>query len=105
MSQARELLEGAGKRSIADQGFVSQCTSKWKHLVEGIKDPYMKGATAILLENQRDYLMDIQEDTLSSNAGSFTKYIFPILRRVFPNLIAPSIVSLQPGQSHGLVAA
>jgi hypothetical protein len=30
------------------------------------------------------------------NIGSFTKFIFPILRRVFPNLIAHEIVSVQP---------
>ncbi len=58
---------------------------------------YNKGVTAVLMENQQSHLRQLQEDaTLSTNVGSFTKYIFPVLRRVFPNLIANQIVSVQP---------
>jgi hypothetical protein len=52
---------------------------------------------AMLFENQfGDMRRQLSEDTLAVNAGEYTKYIFPVLRRVFPNLIANEIVSIQP---------
>jgi hypothetical protein len=52
---------------------------------------------ALLFENQfEDMRRQLNEDTLAVNAGQYTKYIFPVLRRVFPNLIANEIVSVQP---------
>jgi len=65
-------------------------------MLEGIDDSYHRGVMGILLENQMDHLKQLNEETLSTGVGSFTKYIFPILRRVFPNLIANQIVSVQP---------
>jgi len=48
------------------------------------------------MENEAQHLLGLNEDTRTTNVGSFTKFIFPILRRVFPNLIANEIVSVQP---------
>jgi hypothetical protein len=50
----------------------------------------------MLMENQSAYLQSLNEETRTINVGSFTKFIFPVLRRVFPNLIANEIVSVQP---------
>ncbi len=92
--EARNLLEtGTG---APDPGYVQKVTRKWSGLCEGVQNPYEKGVLAILLENQMDHLRGLNEETLSTGVGSFTKYIFPILRRVFPNLIANRIVSVQP---------
>jgi hypothetical protein len=38
------------------------------------------------------------EDTRVANIGSFEKYVFPIIRAVFPNLVATELVSVQPMQ-------
>jgi hypothetical protein len=48
------------------------------------------------MENESQYLQNLNEETRTVNVGSFTKFIFPVLRRVFPNLIANEIVSVQP---------
>ena len=99
-SEARALLEQAGPRTVHDDSYASACVSKWSDLLEGIPVKYDRGytkkATAILLENEMEHIKSFHEDTLSTNAGSFTKYVFPILRRVFPNLIANQLVSVQP---------
>jgi hypothetical protein len=76
--------------------------NKWQKLLrptdsmDPIQSPWNKKVTAVLLENQMDHMRSLNEDTLSTNTGYFTKYVFPILRRVWPNLIANQIVSVQP---------
>jgi hypothetical protein len=94
--EARQMAE-AGMRTIRDQNYTDQLVRKWGKYLEGVKDTYTKKVMAILFENQwHDMRHQINEDTLSTNAGSYTKYIFPVLRRVFPNLIANELVSIQP---------
>jgi hypothetical protein len=94
--EARNLLQEQGAGTAADAGFVQQVASKWSPLLEGVDNPWDRGVLAILLENQMTHMRSLNEDTLSTGVGSFTKYIFPVLRRVFPNLIANQIVSVQP---------
>lgn len=97
--EARQIMESAGKRTCHDDSYASQCVSKWQTLLEEtdrrdpIKLPRVKRNTAILMENLENHLL---ENTTSDNAGYFTKYAFPVLRRVWPNLIANQIVSVQP---------
>ena len=101
---ARMLAEKAGiasNKTIMDESYMGALSSKWGEFLEGIpgrseSDRYLRGCTAILMENQSEWLQSMEEDTRQANVGSFTKFIFPILRRVFPNLIANEIVSVQP---------
>lgn len=101
-NQARQILEQAGPKSLHNSGYAGQCIDKWAKLLkpmserDPINNPYVKKVTAVLLENQMDHMLSLNEDTLSTNTGYFTKYVFPILRRVWPNLIANQIVSVQP---------
>lgn len=101
-TEARELLEKAGQRTVHDPHYANACMEKWKPLLEAtdktdpIQFPYNKKVTAVLLENQMEHMKTLNEDTLSTNTGYFTKYVFPVLRRVWPNLIANQIVSVQP---------
>ena len=94
--EARRLLNEGGQRTAIDASYVNQVSQKWQPLLEGIQNPYQRGVMAMVFENQMDHLRSLNEETLSTGVGSFTKYIFPILRRVFPNLIANNIVSVQP---------
>lgn len=94
--EARDMQLTEARRSIADKGFVQALVGKWGELLEGIKDPYTRGVTAMLMENESQWLQGLEEETKTINVGSFTKFIFPVLRRVFPNLIANEIVSVQP---------
>lgn len=100
-TEARNMLLNEGRGSIADQSYVGALIKKWRPLLEGLSDRtehdrYVLGCTAMLMENQSQYLQSMTEDTRSINVGNFTKFIFPVLRRVFPNLIANDIVSVQP---------
>jgi hypothetical protein len=100
MSEARTIAEDAA-RTIVDKGYIGQLVQKWRPFLEGLpqrndQERYRLGVTAVLMENQSQYLKNMNEETRTTNVGSFTKYIFPVLRRVFPNLIANEIVSVQP---------
>lgn len=99
--EARQMLREEGRRSIADQSYVGALIRKWGDFLEGLSDRdeqsrYILGCTAMLMENESLWLQSLTEDTRTVNVGSFTKFIFPVLRRVFPNLIANEIVSVQP---------
>lgn len=99
--EARQLLAEETRRSVADRSFVGALVNKWKDFLEGIpdrseQDRYTMGVTAMLYENESQYLQNMNEETKMVNVGQFTKFIFPVLRRVFPNLIANDIVSVQP---------
>jgi len=98
-TEAREMFEATGDK-VHDDSYVAGCVNKWGKMLKGIPTEhdrgYLKKTTAILLENEMNHIKSFNEDTLSTNTGSFTKFIFPILRRVYPNLIANQLVSVQP---------
>lgn len=100
--EARQLLEEHGKKTVYDESYGRLCEQRWGKMLQPIneRDPiqnaYVRRCTAILMENEIDHIRSLHEDTLSTNAGAFTKYVFPVLRRVFPNLIANQLVSVQP---------
>ena len=99
--EARNMLLEDSKRTIADKTYVGALIRKWKDLLEGMpdkteRDRYVLGTVAVLMENESQHLQSLEEETRLVNVGSFTKFIFPVLRRVFPNLIAHDLVSVQP---------
>lgn len=94
--EARNML-AAGARTVRDDSYGALLEDKWSNFLEGVQDSYTRRMMAMMYENQfEDMRHQLTEDTLATNAGSYTKYIFPVLRRVFPNLIANEIVSVQP---------
>jgi len=92
--EARQMLQEA--QSVHDQSYVSALVKKWGPLLENVKQDHTRNVMAVLFENQSQYLQTLNEETRSTNVGSFLKFVFPILRRVWPNLIANEIVSIQP---------
>jgi hypothetical protein len=66
---------------------------KWEHLTEGLDD-HKRLVLETLLENAERWAMNEASDT--SNVQAFTTFGFPLIRRVFPNLIANELVSVQP---------
>lgn len=62
-------------------------------LLEGIQDRYVRNATAVLLENQR--LMN-ESSTDTGDVAQFKRISIPLVRRIYPQLIANKIVSVQP---------
>jgi hypothetical protein len=76
---------------------------KWEPVLEGINDVYTRKTTAQLLENQaKSIVEDKINESISTGAtttgqlGTFQKFAFPLVRRVYPQLIANSIVGVQP---------
>jgi hypothetical protein len=81
----------------------SRLVEKWSPVLEGISDPYTAKVTAVLLENQAKSIVaqQMNEDvspgaTTTGRLGTFQKFAFPLVRRVFPELIFNKIGSVQP---------
>ena len=78
---------------------------KWSPVLEGVDDDYKRRVSAQLLENQAKSIVSEQIDEANSagtttvgKLGTFQKFAFPLVRRVWPELIANSIISVQPMQ-------
>jgi hypothetical protein len=81
----------------------SELLNKWSPVLEGINNDYTKSVTAQLLENQAKSILAEKQDRVDEDApttvgklGTFQKFAFPLVRRVYPQLIANSIVGVQP---------
>lgn len=68
---------------------------KWSEygILEGIEDREVRRNTAVLLENQ--HLLN-EASTATSDVDQFRRISIPLVRRIYPQLIANKIVSVQP---------
>ena len=62
-------------------------------LLDGIDNPYVRSCTAVMLENQR-LINETMTDT--SDIAQFKRISIPLVRRIYPQLIANKVVSVQP---------
>ncbi len=69
--------------------------SRWAQtgLLENINDKYTRSCTAVLLENQR---LINEASTDSGDVAQFKRISIPLVRRIYPQLIANKVVSVQP---------
>ena len=87
-------------------GGNTRLVEKWEPALEGIQDDYVRRTTAQLLENQAKQIVSekLNEVAVTTGAttvgqlGTFQKFAFPLVRRVYPELIANKIVGVQPMQ-------
>jgi hypothetical protein len=87
---------------------ANETVNKWAPVLEGIESDYTRRVTAQLLENQakaiisdklrEDVTADIGGMNTVGRLGTFQKFAFPLVRRVYPELIANNIVGVQPMQ-------
>jgi hypothetical protein len=75
----------------------------WKEIVEGIVGDERKAFVAMMLENNKQILVDrkqgiLSEDTQAVQVGNWEKFGFPVISMVAENLITPELVSVQPLQ-------
>jgi hypothetical protein len=101
MGVISEALRSAqGKATILNEQYTDRLVRKYEPLIgNDIKDPYRRKILAMLFENTINAVQRgdaLMEETRAAQAGPYIKYIFPMIRRVFANLIAPNIVSVQP---------
>lgn len=80
----------------------AQRRARWAYLTEGL-EKHRRICTEVLLDNQNEILHrkaelgPMFEDVVStSNVLAFTTFAFPLVRRIFPRLIANDLVSVQP---------
>ncbi len=84
--------------SVANDFFMKPIIRKWEQsgLLSGINDEYRRRCTALLLENEAQHLERLDEETRAFLVGPYTKFIFPTIRRSWPQLVAYNLVSVQP---------
>ncbi|MFW5871688.1 MAG: hypothetical protein ACOCUT_01140 [bacterium] len=82
---------------------AAKMESKWGEtgLLEGIEDEHTRRNTALLLENQNlanSHPMNeaLTGGTDTSDVAQFRRISIPLVRRIYPQLIANKIVSVQP---------
>ncbi len=95
MSVINTLTEGIRERSLANEG--EALLGKWEKtgLLEGLDDN-RRSTMARLLENQAGQLLKEQSTMAAGDVEGFASVAFPIVRRVFGNLLAQDLVSVQP---------
>jgi hypothetical protein len=75
-------------------------TTKWRDICEDreapVEDPLRRYALAVMLENCDRYIQSLDETTRAVAIGDFQKYALPMVRAIFPELIANDLVSVQP---------
>lgn len=74
---------------------AKELEGRWKKtgLLDGIEDRVVRSNTAVLLENQR---LINESSTDTGDVAQFKRISIPLVRRVYPQLIANKIVSVQP---------
>ena len=81
---------------IMSESYIAPVVSKWSPLLEGVEDPWRRRVIGALLENEARYLNDfITEEVRTTQIGTFLKYIFPIIRRSWAQVISLDLVSVQ----------
>jgi hypothetical protein len=95
MSVIETLTEGIRARSLANEG--EALLGKWEKtgLLEGLDDQ-KRGTMSRLLENQAAQLLKETTTMQAGDVEGFAAVAFPIVRRVFGNLLAQDLVSVQP---------
>ena len=96
MSIVERLTEGIVNRDLSAEG--AALMSKWEQtgLLEGISDDTQRNGMARLLENQAKELLRESSSMAAGDVEGFAAVAFPLVRRVFGNLIANDLVSVQP---------
>jgi len=90
------LTEGIVSRDLQKEG--AALLNKWSRtgLLEGIDNDVTKNTMAVLLENQARELLRESTTMAGGDVEGFAAVAFPIVRRVFGQLIANEVVSVQP---------
>lgn len=75
-----------------------QRTARWNYLFEGTElakeeNKYDRCVLEQLMDNTQRWITD---ESKTSNVTTFTTVAFPLLRKIFPRLIAKELVSVQP---------
>ena len=103
MDNVNSLLEGASPYQVL-QNQSAKLASKWEKsgLLEGIESSTEQNNMAMLLENQAKQLVNEQSNTGTAtsintgNSEAWAGVALPLVRRVFGEIVAKDLVSVQP---------
>ena len=103
MDNVNNLLEGASPYQVLQEQ-AGKLASKWDKsgLLEGIESSTEKNNMSMLLENQAKQLVNEQSNTgtatsiTTGNSEAWAGVALPLVRRVFGEIVAKDLVSVQP---------
>ena len=103
MDNVNHLLEGASPYQVLSQE-SAKLAGKWEKsgLLEGITSSTEKNNMAMLLENQAKQLVNEASSTgtgttiSTGNSEAWAGVALPLVRRVFGEIVAKDLVSVQP---------
>ena len=103
MNTVNSLLEGASPYKVQSQQ-AAKLAGKWRKsgLLEGIESSTEKNNMAMLLENQAKQLVNEANTTgtgasfSAGNSEAWAGVTLPLVRRVFGEIVAKDLVSVQP---------
>jgi hypothetical protein len=103
MDTVNNLLEGASPYKVLSEQ-AGKLSGKWEKsgLLEGIESSTEKNNMAILLENQAKQLvneassMGTDSSITTGNSEAWAGVALPLVRRVFGEIVAKDLVSVQP---------
>ena len=103
MDTVNHLLEGASPYQVLSEQ-SAKLASKWERsgLLEGIETSTEKNNMAMLLENQAKQLVNEASSTgtatsiTTGNSEAWAGVALPLVRRVFGEIVAKDLVSVQP---------
>ena len=106
--EAREFLSENAKNNASgtmlDESLDAILIQKFSPILEGISDTWTKRCMARLFENEMKHIATwkhraLTESTLSGNVPDLVKFVFPVVRKVWANLISNGLFSVQPMSS------
>ena len=103
MDNVNNLLEGASPYQVLQEQ-AGKLASKWDKsgLLEGIESSTEKNNMSMLLENQAKQLVNEANTTgtgtsiNTGNSEAWAGVALPLVRRVFGEIVAKDLVSVQP---------
>lgn len=76
-------------------------TERWAHLTEGL-DKYQRSIAETLMDNAQALTQGnlsgakLDEATTTGDIAAFNRVAYPLIRRIYPELVANQLVSIQP---------
>lgn len=93
-----ESGQGLGDNFLSIGRYLAE--DRWADYCNDPEIPVVEDTTryglACLLENLDRFIQNLDETTRATSIGDFQKYAFPLVRAIFPELVANSLVSVQP---------
>lgn len=97
METGFEYSDHATKSYVKDMSTKTEVIlEEWDWFLKDVNDDHKRAVTGIVLENTARHLEMLEESTTSSNIFGISNVLLPVIRRIYPNLTAQSLISVQP---------